>query len=144
MAEKPGPDETPIELRQKIVRSRELVVRDLSGIRFELDFPRKLRRAFQSNTVLWVGAALAIGLGLALLRARPQKIYVGGGGKKMASANKTLLGSGAILGLLKFGITLVQPMVVSYFAKQAAKKGGKEGGKEGGREGGAQGRASRW
>ncbi len=140
MAEKSGPDETPIELRQKIARSRELVARDMSGMHYELDFPRKLRRAIQNNTVLWVGAALVVGLGLALLRARPRPIYVSGGGKKTASANKTLLGSGAVLGLLKFGITLVQPMVVSYFAKQAAKKGGKEGGKEGS----AQGRASRW
>ena len=135
MAEKSGPDETPLELRQKIARSRELVVRDMSGMRYELDFPLKFRKAFQRNTVFWVGAALAVGLGLALLRARPRTIYVGGGGKKMDSTSKTLLGSGAFLGLLKFGMTLVQPMVVSYFAKQAAKKGGKEGS--------AQGKASR-
>lgn len=139
MAEKSGSEEKSIELRQKIARSRELVVRDMGGMRYELNFPLRFRKAFQRHTVLWVGAALAVGLGLALLRARPQKIYVGRGGKKADSTNKTLLGSGAVLGLLKLGMTLVQPIVVSYFAKQAAKKGGKEGGKEGT----VQGKASR-
>ncbi len=127
MAEKPGSDETPIELRQKIARSRELVVRDMGGMRYELNFPLKFRKAFQRHTVLWVGAALAVGLGLALLRARTRKIYVGVSGKKERSPNKTLFESGALLGLLKLGMTLVQPAVVSYFAKKAAKKGGAQG-----------------
>jgi hypothetical protein len=143
MAEKSGSEEAPVELRQKIARSRELVVRDMDGMRYELNFPLKFRKAFQRHTVFWVGAALAVGLGLALLRARTQKIYVGSGGKRADSTNKTLLGSGAVLGLLKLGMTLVQPMVVSYFAKQAAKQGGKEGGKQGSKEGTVQGKASR-
>ena len=77
MAEKSGSNETPVELRQKIARSRELVVRDMGGLRYELDFPLKFKKAFQRNTVAWVGAALAVGLLIALLRARPQKVYLG-------------------------------------------------------------------
>lgn len=124
MAEKSGSDETPLELRQKVARTRELVVRDASGLRYELNFPLKFKRAFQRNTVVWVGTALAIGLLIALLRARPQKVYVGAGGKKMRSSDKTLLQSGAVLGALKFGMTLLQPMVINYFAKKGAKKSG--------------------
>ena len=131
MAEKSGSQQSPIELRQKIARSRELVVRDMDGLRYELNFPLKFRKAFQRHTVLWVGAALAVGLGLALLRARTEKVYVGLSGKKVRSPNKSLLESGALLGLLKFGMTVVQPMVVSYFAKKAAKKGGAQGGAQG-------------
>jgi hypothetical protein len=131
MAEKSGSQQTPIELREKIARSRELVVRDVDGLRYELNFPLKFRKAFQRHTVLWVGAALAVGLGLALLRARTEKVYVGLSGKKVRSPNKSLLESGALLGLLKFGMTFVQPMVVSYFAKKAAKKGGAQGGAQG-------------
>ncbi len=127
MAEKSGPNETPVELRQKIARSRELVVRDMSGLRYELDFPLKFRKTFQRHTILWVGGALAVGLILALLRARTQKVYVGPGGKKVRSPDKTLLQSGAVLGMLKFGMTLLQPMVVSYFAKKGAKRGGEKG-----------------
>ena len=118
MAEKSGPDETPVELRLKVARTRELVVRDASGLRYELNFPLKLKRAFQRNTVVWVGAALAVGLLIALLKARTQKVYVGASGKKVRSPNKSLLQSGALLGALKFGMTLLQPMVVSYFAKK--------------------------
>lgn len=125
MAKKPGSDETPVELRQKIARSRELMTRDVGGLRYELNFPLKFRKAFQHHTVVWVGAALAIGLCIALLRARTQKVYVGPGSKKMRSP-KSLLESGALLGLLKLGMTLVQPMVVSHFAKKGAKKGGEK------------------
>ena len=123
MAEKSGSNETPIELRQQIARSRELVVRDMSGLRYELNFPLKFRKAFQRHTVAWVSAALVVGLLLALLRARTQKVYVGAGGKKVRSPNKTLLESGALVGLLKIGMTLLQPMIVSHFAKKGAKKG---------------------
>lgn len=124
MAEKTGSDKTPVELWKKISRSRELVVRDMDGLRYEFNFPLKFRKAFQRHTVVWVGAALAVGLLIALLRARPQKIYVGAGGKKMRSPDKTLLQSGALIGLLKVGMTLLQPMIVSHFAKKGAKKGG--------------------
>jgi len=98
-------------------------VRDASGLRYELNFPLKLKKAFQRNTVVWVGAALAVGLLISLLKARTQKVYVGAGGKKMRSPNKSLLQSGALLSALKFGMTLLQPMAVSYFAKKGAKKG---------------------
>jgi hypothetical protein len=124
MAEKSGSDKTPVDLRQKISRSRELVVRDMDGLRYELNFPLKFKKTFQRNTVAWVGAALAIGLCIALLRARTQKVYVGAHGKKVRSPNKTLLESGALVGLLKIGMTLLQPMIVSHFAKKGAKKGG--------------------
>jgi hypothetical protein len=123
MAQKSGSDETPVELRQKIARSRELVVRDVSGLRYELNFPLKFRKAFQRHTVVWVGAALAVGLLLALLRARTQKVYINPLGKKTRSPNKRLLESGALLSLLKLGMTIVQPMIVSHFAKKGAKKG---------------------
>lgn len=123
MAEKSGSNETPVKLRQDIARTRELVVRDAGGLRYELDFPLKFKKAFQRNTVLWVGAALAVGLLIALLKARTQRVYVGAGGKKARSHDKRLLQSGALLGVLKFGITLLQPMVIGYFAKKA-KRGG--------------------
>jgi hypothetical protein len=122
MAQKSGSDETPVELRQKIARSRELVVRDMSGLRYELNFPLKFRKAFQRHTVVWVGAALAVGLFLALLRARTQKVYINPLGKKARAPNKRLLESGALLSVLKLGMTLIQPMIVSHFAKKGAKK----------------------
>ena len=113
-------------MRQEIARSRELVVRDMGGVRYELNFPLKLRKAFQRNTVVWVGAALAVGLLIALLRARTRKIYISAAGKKVRSPNKTLFESGALIGALKLGMTLLQPLVVSHFAKKGAKRGGEK------------------
>jgi hypothetical protein len=118
MAEKSGSNETPLELRERIARSRELVVRDLGGLRYELNFPLKFKRAFQRNTVVWVGAALTVGLLIALLRARPQKIYLNAAGKKVRSPNKKLLESGILLGALKLGLSLAQPIVLGYIKKR--------------------------
>ena len=122
MAEKSGSDQSNAALRQQISQSRALVARDIGGVRYELDFPLKFKKAFQRNTVIWIGAAVAVGLLVALLRARTQKVYLSAAGKKVRSPNKTLLESGALIGALKLGMTLLQPMVVSYFAKQGAKK----------------------
>jgi hypothetical protein len=125
MAKKPGSTETPVELWRKVATSRELVARDMGGLRYELDFPLKLRKAFQRHTVVFVGAAVAVGLLVALLRARTKKIYVGPLGKKV-KPDKMLLDSGLLLGALKLATTFLQPILVSHFAKKGAKKGDRE------------------
>jgi hypothetical protein len=122
MAEKSRSQHDTVKVREQIERSREKVARDLAGMRYELDFPRKLRRTFQHNPAVWVGAALAIGLLLALMRARTKKVYVSASGKPVSRREKTLLESGALLGLVKLGMTVVQPMVAAHFAKKGAKK----------------------
>ncbi len=61
MAEKSGSDQSKAQLRQQISQSRALVARDIGGLRYELNFPLKFKKAFQRNTVVWVGAALALG-----------------------------------------------------------------------------------
>ena len=62
MANEPEHDEPTEELREEIARSRERLTRDLSGLRYELDFPRKIRRSFQTQTVLWLAAAGVAGV----------------------------------------------------------------------------------
>lgn len=122
MAEKSGSKESSVELREKIARSRELVVRDLSGLRYELDFPLKFKKAFQRHTVVWVGGAIAVGLLLALLRARTHKVYLSAAGKRVHVPKKALMESGMLLGALKLGMTFLQPVLISYLTKQAAAK----------------------
>jgi hypothetical protein len=119
MAEEFQQKQDPVARREKIARSRELVVRDLSGLRYELDFPLKLRRAFQRHTVLSIGGALALGLVVALLRARTKKVYVTPSGKKaQRSSSNTLLESGLLLGVLKLGVNLLQPVLTNYFKEK--------------------------
>ncbi|HEY2799335.1 MAG TPA: hypothetical protein VGI85_01980 [Chthoniobacterales bacterium] len=122
MAEKSGSNESRVELREKIRRSRELVARDLGGLRNELNFPLKFKKAFQRHTVLWVGSAIAVGLLVALLRARTRKIYLSAGGGKVRSPNKALLESGALLGAIKIGMTFLQPILMNYAAKKFGQK----------------------
>ena len=69
-----------------------------------------------------MGGAIALGLLVALLRARTRKVYLGASGRKVRSPNKTLLESGALLGALKIGMTFLQPIVINYFTKRCGKK----------------------
>lgn len=127
MAEKSEPKETTVEVREKIDQSRELLARDWVSLRHELNFPLKFRLAFQRHTLVWVGGAIACGLLVALLRARTRKIYISAAGKRVRSPKKTLLESGAVLGVVKLGMTFLQPMIVSYLTKQAKKRAGAAG-----------------
>src|SRR2546423_11052007 len=62
MAQKSGQGKSLHELRQEAAHSRDRLGRDLSGLRYELDFPLKLRKSFQRQTVLWIGAAIVVGV----------------------------------------------------------------------------------
>jgi|ERR1041385_308689 hypothetical protein len=109
MAKKPGHDNRAERLREEIARSRALVARDLSGLRYELDFPQKIRKSFQRQTVFWLAGAAAIGLVLILLPGRAKKVYVEPriGGK----SKHGLLEAGFILGALKIAATLLRPVI---------------------------------
>jgi hypothetical protein len=110
MAKGPEQNDSTKKLSEEIARSRAVVSRDLSGVRYELDFPRKIRRSFQSQTLLWVGAVAAIGILVSTLPARKKKIYVEPriGGK----SKHRLLEAGFVLGALKIAATLLRPVIV--------------------------------
>jgi hypothetical protein len=118
MAKESGSDEPPEELREEIARSRELVARNLSGLRYELDFPRKIRRSFQTQTVLWLAAAVAAGLLFTVLPGRKRKVYVG-----LKSARKStgrLLEAGFLLGVLEITANVLKPVIVSFLKKKVS------------------------
>jgi len=116
MANEPEHDDPAEELREEIARSRELVARNLSGLRYELDFPRKIRRSFQTQTVLWVAAAAAAGLLFTVLPRRKKKVYV-----DLKSGRKStgrLLEAGFVLGVLKIAANVFKPVIVSFLKKK--------------------------
>jgi hypothetical protein len=125
MAKESGSEKDPVALRRKIASSRELVVRDLAGLGYELNFPLKLRKTFQRNTVLWIGGAVALGLLVSLLRARTKKVYVTRGGKKARAPGNALVESGLLLGALKLGATLLQPVISNYVKERLKGTGSK-------------------
>jgi hypothetical protein len=118
MANEPEHDDPAEELREEIARSRELVARNLSGLRYELDFPRKIRRSFQTQTVLWLAVAAAAGLLFTVLPGRKKKVYV-----DLKNARKStgrLLEAGFLLGVLKIAANVLNPVIVSFLKKKVS------------------------
>ena len=76
MAKEPGQEKSLHQLRQEIAHSRDRLARDLSGLRYELDFPLKFRKSFQRQTVVWITAAVVVGVVFAVMPARTKKVPV--------------------------------------------------------------------
>jgi hypothetical protein len=112
MAKKPGRNNTTDELKAEITASRERLGRDLRGLRYELDFPRKIKKSFQQQTVAWVTAVVVVGLLLTLLPARKKKIYVDA--KTGDQRKRRMLEAGFALGALKIAATLLKPTITSF------------------------------
>ena len=112
MAEKSGQDRSTDELRAEIASSRERVARDLRGLRYELDVPRKIRRSFREQTGSWIAAAAAVGTLVVLLPVRKKKIYIDA--KSGRKSRKKLAEAGLALGALKIAASLVRPVVVEF------------------------------
>ena len=123
MAQKPGQGKSLHELRQEAAHSRDRLGRDLGGLRYELDFPLKFRKSFQRQTVLWIGAAIVIGVVFAVMPARRKKVYVRGNGRsdgkrKGEEQKKGLIGAGLAMGALRLAATMLKPTITQFVAKK--------------------------
>jgi len=91
----------------------------VSGLRYELDFPLKFRKSFQRQTVLWIGAAIVIGVVFAVMPARTKKVRVKAKTKSRGEHEKEgLLGAGLALGALKLVATMLKPTITAFVAKK--------------------------
>jgi hypothetical protein len=116
MVEKSKRNKTTDELKAEIARSRESVRRNLSGLRYELNFPAKLRRSFHGNTTCWLMIAAVVGVLTVLLPKRKKKIYVDTEpGRKRK--NK-LADTGFALAALNIGASLIRPAIVELVKKR--------------------------
>jgi hypothetical protein len=119
MAQKPGQEKSLHELRQEAAHSRDRLGRDLTGLRYELDFPLKFRKSFQRQTVLWIGAAIVVGVVFAIMPARTRKVRVKVKTKERGEQQKEgILGAGLALGALKLVATMLKPTVTAFVAKK--------------------------
>jgi hypothetical protein len=121
MAKEPGQEKSLHQLRQEIAHSRDRLARDLSGLRYELDFPLKFRKSFQRQTVIWITAAIVVGVVFAVMPARTKKVYVKGkrNGKGMGEEHKKgLIGAGLAVGALRLAATLLKPALMNFAAKK--------------------------
>ena len=111
MAEIPRKDRAAI--KSDIALSRDRMGRELSGLRYELDIPRKLKNSFRDQTGLWIGALAVVGLLIAVAPARKKKVYIRGKGNSQGNG-KGLLEAGALVGVLKFAATLLRPTLMKF------------------------------
>ncbi len=123
MAEEPGQAKSAHELRQEIAHSRDRLARDLSGLRYELNFPLKIRKSVQRNTAAWIAGAATLGGLFSIMPARTRKVQVKARGrseskKKGEEQKKGIVGAGLALGLLRFAATLAKPAVVSFVSRK--------------------------
>jgi len=120
MAEKPGQGKSLHELRQAAAHSRDRLGRDLGGLRYELDFPLKFRKSFQRQTVIWIGAAIVIGVLIATLPPKTRKVRVKAPkGKSRGEHQKEgILGAGLAIGALKLLATMLKPTITQFVAKK--------------------------
>jgi hypothetical protein len=119
MAEKPRQGKSLHELRQEAAHSRDRLGRDLTGLRYELDFPLKFRKSFQRQTVLWVGAAIVVGVLITAFPRRTKKVHVKANGKSKGEQQKEgILGAGLALGALKLVATMLKPTITAFVTKQ--------------------------
>jgi hypothetical protein len=118
MAKEPGQEKSLHELRQEVAHSRDRLARDLSGLRYELDFPLKFRKSFQRQTVVWITAAVVIGVVFAVMPARSRKLPMKGKPKTRSDPQEGILGAGLALGALKLAVTLLKPAVTSFISKK--------------------------
>jgi hypothetical protein len=117
MAKEPGQEKSLHQLRQEIAHSRDRLARDLSGLRYELDFPLKFKKSFQRQTVIWITAAIVVGVVFAVMPARTKKVYVRGktnGKGKGEEQKKGLIGAGLAVGALRLAATLLKPVLMKY------------------------------
>ena len=118
MAKKPGQEKSLHQLRQEIAHSRDRMARDLGGLRYELDFPLKFRKSFQRQTVVWIPAAVVIGVVFAVMPARTKKIQVNAKPKTRSDPKEGILGAGLALGAVKLAATLLKPALMRFISKK--------------------------
>jgi hypothetical protein len=112
MAEESEFDRSTDDLIAKAARSRGQVGRHLRGLRYELDFPAKLRRSYLRYISYWLSGAMAVGVLMALLLLREKKIEMR---PQSNGKTKTKLAKGGFaLGALNIGASLIRPALAEF------------------------------
>jgi hypothetical protein len=112
----------PNELRQEVARSREQLARNMTRFREEVDLPRKFRRSFQRQPVVWMVVLAAVGTGGVVLLSRKKKVYVDS--QKASLPKSNLLRTGFILGALRIAANLAKPHIETFLRQKMRGYGG--------------------
>lgn len=109
-------------LRAEIAKSREAIRRDYSGVREEMRLQNHVRSWIRGNPWGWIGGASLLGFVLSGPKTKTKvvtKPAKAGKGKAEAAEAAKPLGAAAIaLGLLKFAMPFLRPILLNYAAKR--------------------------
>ena len=125
MAKEPGQEKSIHQLRQEVAHSRDRLGRDLSGLRYELDFPLKFRKSFQRQTAVWITAAIVLGVVVAVMPRGTKRVKVRA--QKGEKEKEKLLGAGLAIAALKIGATLLKPTITRLLAETMSSYAGRAG-----------------
>ena len=101
------------QIKREIDLSRDRLERELDGLRYELDIPRKIRNSLRSQTAIWIGAAVLMGVALTFLPGRKKEVYVDAKSGRPTKKHH-LLEASFLLGALKITATLLRPMLMKF------------------------------
>lgn len=116
MAKESGRNKQAGELREEIALSREQVGRNLRGLRYELDFRRKIRRSFRHEPLPWIATAAAVGIFIVLMSVRRKKVYIAS--KRAAKPQSKVLAMGLTLGALRVAAGLLRPVIINFLERK--------------------------
>jgi hypothetical protein len=124
MAKEPGSNKSIDQIKWEIERSREGLVREVRGLRYELDVPAKIRRSFREKPVPWIAVAVVIGIALVALPRGGKTVVIETNGATTGKRKSRLLQTGFLLGALRIAATLAKPVVISFVRERMAGGGG--------------------
>jgi hypothetical protein len=125
MAKERQPGKSVEELRQEIAHTRDRLARDLTGLRYELDFPLKFRKSFQRHSGIWISAVTLLGALFTIRPAGRTKIARAKRGGSAEAEKKGLLAAGLAMGGLRFAATLLRPLVIKFVTQKMGNYAGR-------------------
>ncbi|MBV9010163.1 MAG: hypothetical protein JO354_13520 [Verrucomicrobia bacterium] len=128
MAEIPRKDRAA--LKSDIALSRDRMGRELAGLRYELDFPRKFKNSFRHSPAVWMSALGVLGVLMAVAPARKKKVYVKPkplfrfGKKKKEDTGEGVEKAGLAVAAAKIAGDIAKPFLIKLIARKFGGFGG--------------------
>ena len=128
MAQIPRPDRAAI--KSDIALSRDRISRELAGLRYELDFPRKFKNSFRHSPTVWISILAVLGILMAVAPARTKKVYVkpkplfSFGKKKKENTGEGVAQAGLAVAAAKLAGDIAKPFLIKLITKKFGGFGG--------------------
>lgn len=126
MAKATGQTKSLHDLRQEIAHSRDRLARDLSGLRYEFDFPLKLRKSVQRHTATWISAVAVIGVIISFLPRRRKSVRLNADdnrGARVEKQKKGILEAGVLMAAARIAAAMLKPALTNYLTSKLSGKG---------------------